>query len=65
MRNDQGRPREGGPEVAAGDDHDIVQEIERKIADLELVECECETFGWCWSCAEIIRLRERMQKGAA
>lgn len=31
-----------------------------EIAALEAMECECETYGYCWPCREIIRLRAEL-----
>ena len=33
--------------------------IRRERERLMRVDCECETQGWCWSCAELDRLRDR------
>lgn len=32
-----------------------------EIAALERLPCECETFGYCWPCREIARLRAELR----
>lgn len=33
--------------------------IRRQRERLLRMNCECETSGWCWPCAELDRLRDR------
>lgn len=38
----------------------FTQEQSDRLRGLFNVICECETFGYCWTCAEIARAREQV-----
>ena len=64
-------PRRTGPEYYQNTTHPKIavtanrpKALEDRITELEQVECTCESYGYCWSCADIARLRARLSEVA-
>lgn len=68
--NERSRPRgDDSVKIARSEDYTIPPIRKGSLRDqinylFENTTCECDTYGYCWSCADIERLREALRKAA-